>query len=309
MYTELMTERELNELAEELSRRGVWYTLGLSVITCKALGVRAIDVNVARTWPNLSGELEPMSPGQAAKTELSRAFPGLKRVGWHRDHIRLFDWRSPMYFDEPYQGSGVYVDLKAAYWQVYKNLWLDTPFPRGVGTLSLAPVADALKDWKAARNAVLGISRSRTITGVRSGKRQEVSVTNHFLSPGLWATVQAVLHAIATKALEIGAIYINTDGFLFPDYTESLSFLDVLNEYGLTHEIRDSGTIDLKGWNNYRVGRTATALYRLERSLPGGKICNVRTDETKRWLEYVKRTHTLAMAAAGNGAVTTNGAG
>jgi hypothetical protein len=296
-----MTERELKTLVEELSRRGVWFTLGLSVVTCKALGVRAIDVNVAGTWPNLSGELEPMSPGQAAKTELSRAFPGLKRVGWRRDHIRLFDWRSPMYFNEPYQGSGIYVDLKAAYCQVYRNLWLDTPFPRGVGTLSLSPVADRLQDWKAARNAVMGIIKNRTITGCRSGKRQEISVTNHFLSPGLWATVQATLHAVATTALKHGAIYVNTDGYMFPGYEKALGFLDFLNDYNLKHEIRDSGVIDLKGWNNYQVGRTSTALYRMERSLPSGKINNVRTDDTKRWLEYLRQINALAMAASGNG--------
>ena len=301
MYTELMTERELKALVEELSRRGCWFTLGLSVVTCKALGVRAIDVNVARTWPNLSGELEPMSPGQAAKTELSRAFPGLKRVGWRRDHVKLFDWRSPMYFDEPYQGAGVYVDLKAAYCQIYRNLWLDTPFPRGVGTLSLSPVADRLQDWKAARNAVMGIVKNRTITGCRSGKRQEISVTNHFLSPGLWATVQAILHAVAATALEHGAIYVNTDGYMFPDYDKALGFLDFLNDLNLRHEIRDSGVIDLKGWNNYQVGLTSTSLYRMERSLPSGKISNIITDDTKKWLEYLRQINTLAMAAAGDG--------
>ena len=305
MHTELMTERELKTLVEELSRRGVWFTLGLSVVTCKALGVRAIDVNVARTWPNLSGELEPMSPGQAAKTELSRAFPGLKRVGWHRDHIRLFDWRSPMHFNEPYQGSGVYIDLKAAYCQIYRNLWLDTPFPRGVGTLSLTPVADRLQDWKAARNAVMGVIKNRTITGCRSGKRQEISVTNHFLSPGLWATVQAILHAVASQALEYGAIYVNTDGYMFPDYEKTLGFLDFLNDHNLKHEIRDSGAIDLKGWNNYQVGRTSTGLYRMERSLPSGKVCNIRTDDSKKWLEYLRQINTLAMAASSNGGSAT----
>src|SRR3990172_6933099 len=305
MHTELMTERELKTLVEELSRRGVWFTLGLSVVTCKALGVRAIDVNVARTWPNLSGELEPMSPGQAAKTELSRAFPGLKRVGWRRDHVELFDWRSPMYFDVPYQGSGVYIDLKAAYCQIYRNLWLDTPFPRGVGTLSLAPVADRLQDWKAARNAVMGVIKNRTITGCRSGKRQEISVTNHFLSPGLWATVQAILHAVAATALEHGAIYINTDGYMFPDYEKALGFLDFLNVLNLKHEISNSGVIDFRGWNNYKIGRTSTALYRMGRSLPNEKINNVKTGDAGRWLEYLRRTHTLAMAPAGNGAGAT----
>lgn len=305
MHTELMTESELKALVEELSRRGVWYTLGLSVVTCKALNVRAIDVNVAKTWPNLAGDREPMSPGQAAKTELARAFPGLRRVGWRRDHVKLFDWRSPLYFDVPYQGAGVYVDLKAAYCQIYRNLWLDTPFPRGFGTLSLSPVADSLQDWKAARNAVMGIVRSRTITGCRSGKRQEISVTNHFLSPGLWATVQAILHAVATTALEHGAIYINTDGYMFPDYEKALGFLDFLNDLNLKHEIRDSGVIDLRGWNNYQIGRTSTALYRMGRSLPNEKINNVKTDDAGRWLEYLRRTHTLAMAPAGNGAGAT----
>jgi len=305
MHTELMTERELKTLVEELSRRGVWYTLGLSVVTCKALGVRAIDVNVAKTWPNLAGQLEPMSPGQAAKTELSRAFPGLKRVGWRRDHVELFDWRSPMYFDVPYQGSGVYIDLKAAYCQIYRNLWLDTPFPRGINTLSLAPVADRLQDWKAARNAVMGIIKNRTITGCRSGKRQEISVTNHFLSPGLWATVAAILHAVAATALEYGAIYINTDGYMFPNYEVAILFLDFLNDYNLRHEIRDSGILNLRGWNNYMVGRTSTALYRMERSLPNGKINNVRADETKKWLEYLRQINTLAMAASSNGGSAT----
>jgi len=61
------------------------------------LSHRKDGVPVARLWPAHTGELLLMSPGEAARLELERAFPALDKVGWQGKHIKLLDWRSPMF--------------------------------------------------------------------------------------------------------------------------------------------------------------------------------------------------------------------
>ena len=78
-------------------KRGVFMMEGNgSFYVPKIRGKYMVD-RIVREWPDLDGEVLPMTPGEAARTELKRAFPDLKRVGWNRPMVKLFDWRWPMY--------------------------------------------------------------------------------------------------------------------------------------------------------------------------------------------------------------------
>jgi hypothetical protein len=221
-------------------------------------------------WPNEEGETIPMTFGEVARTELKRAFPDLKRVGWQRPMVKYFDKNVPIGCWARYKGELIYTDLKAAYWQIYKHLWLNTCHPRGMGNLPLFDVAEKLKDVKPARNALLGTTRLRQAVAWRGFEPIYLRVKNPFLSPGLWVTVMNILHDIAGLAYLTGAIYVATDGYFHPverSYGAALFQLE-LEQSGLDYrtEVKPG---DIRGWANYKFGEKETYLYKAGK--PSGK--------------------------------------
>lgn len=269
----VLNAAEFAQAGRDLMREEIYHVAGASSIWVPQGKKKLLLSTHCRMWPDKDGVAVKMTSGEAARTELKRAFPGLDRVGWKRGHVKLFDWRPPIHFMRPRSGQLTYIDLEAAYWQIYRQLWLDTPFPVGFGRLSLRPVADELETWKQARNAVIGVCRSRVTQGIRGKKRVSLRVKNPYLSPGLWATVQATLHEIAAVALDFGAVYINTDGYIFEG--DPIHFKSYLDDWGFRYSEK-AGYGNVMGWNSYMVGSRETGLYKL--GLPGGQkeVHNVR---------------------------------
>lgn len=216
---------------------------------------------VCKFWPDLEGKQVLMSPGECARVELARAFPKMKRVGWGRGHLHLFDWRWPMLFNGPQVGTGCYIDLVGAYHQIYRRIWLDVAFPCGYGSLDLAVVAEKLAGWKAARNALVGITRSREVMGVKGFKTIALVTSNPYLSPHLWATIQAILNEVAFFAEALGAVYIATDGYIFPEISQANLFKERLYDWGFGFR-STIGEFDLRAWGSYRFRDKTTMLFR-----------------------------------------------
>jgi hypothetical protein len=232
---------------------------------------------VCKLWPNAGGEIQWLTPGEAARAELERAFPSLKRTGWPGQMVKLLNLRPPFVYTGVARGSMWLVDLSSAYWTIYRKLWLNTAWPRGKGTLSLEPVADRLKDWKTARNAVIGIVRSTRVTMYYQGQAKSLAIKNRFLSPPLWATVCQVLQDISYLAKPI---YVNTDGFVFDQEQQVMGFCYKLEKAGLKYTIV-SGYGEIAGWNLYQIGQKKTALYG-QRPRLGGRPFDNRLPERER---------------------------
>lgn len=285
----LVTGRELREVGDHLRREGIYYIAGANSIYVPSGRRKYIDKAVVKQWPDLEGQLREMTPGEAARTELIREWPDLKRVGWSPGHITLFDWRSPMHFTGPNVGRFIYIDLDAAYSQIYEKLWLDVAFPTGLyGRYPLANVASRLKDWKVARNSLVGLVRSRQGVAYRGQKRITLKMKNRFLSPGLWASVQATLHWIAVKAVSLGCLYINTDGYVFrEDLTEFWEeFVIWLSMNQIRWSIRTQGEGEIVSWNNYNIGGKATKANQLNLTSNAKEFTNVNTEYEAKWRSY-----------------------
>lgn len=292
----VLTEGEFIRARDELINQGTYFTAGHSSLYVPSTQTKYLNEKATRNWLDLDGEIVPMTAGEAARTELERAFPTLKRVGWQPKEVVLLDARSPCHYAGQASGEMVYVDLKSAYHQIYSCLWLDTCYPRAIyGQYALKGVAHALKHWKAARNGVLGICRSRYLVGFRGHKRIEMQIKNKFLAPPLWATVQDTLDWIAAEAIERGAIYVNTDGYLFPMTGDFEGFFDYLADHHLRYKIRAQGEGDVRGWNAYKVGSFETMPYKL--SLPNSKsgkeFSNVKGNFQEQWASYRKKVYCL----------------
>jgi hypothetical protein len=290
----VIPEKDLKSMRDELIRRETYFIGGVSSIYVPSLRAKWMSANSVMTWPDIDGIPTPMTPGEAARTELDRAFPGLKRVGWQPGMISLFDWRSPMHYGGPQAGEFIFIDLKSAYYQVYRRLWLNVPYPRGFGSLSLMPVAEALREWKQARNSVVGVCASREAIGIRGQERKALKIRNKYLSPGLWATVQAILHAIATLALFHGAVYINTDGYIFPSSSAWLDFTDTLLGLNFEWEFRAIGDGVIAGWNSYQVGDKSTHIFRSKLGANANEFSNIDEQEVGQWVRYIIQVNKLS---------------
>jgi hypothetical protein len=220
----------------------------------------------AYVWPNLESQPELMTQSEMARTELKRHFPGWQRPRWNRAIMQYFFQPPPVYYSGCFLGPGAYVDLKAAYATIYRKLHLDMRFPReiknpGRPETSLDPVAEVLWNEKSARNAVVGIIRSRDAV-VQTGQTiKKIYPDNPYLQPHIWLQIQAILHEIANRSIKLGGIYVATDGYIFPMWSEWQRFVSDLERWGFTYELK-MGLVDIIGWGAYLVdGIKATEPY------------------------------------------------
>lgn len=258
----LCSKKQLRGLMSRLRASGVTYMVGHNSIYVMKYRLKLIDKTAAIEHPDKHGEIKLMTSGEIARTEMRRLWPNLKRVGWRRESMPLLDARWPMAFRGQYKGPLMYIDLVSAYAQLYKRLWLDIAWPCGFGQLDMFPLWEKVSSNKRVRNAVIGIVRSNGASMVYKKKIKTVPSRNAFLSPPLWATVQALLNEVANIALEFGAKYIMTDGYLIPYGDDALEFCKVLDYYGLTYRKHVDKTGHIKGWMSYEVGPKSTKLYR-----------------------------------------------
>jgi len=298
-----VTPKEMMAVSQHMVRERIYHTAGHSSIYAPSQKTKYIDKTVCKPWPDLEDYVIQMTPGEAARTELLREWPTLKRVGWNKHMMPLFDKRPPMHYGGARTGTMTYIDLRSAYHQIYKHLWLDVCWPAGLhGKYPLLNVADRLSIWKPARNAVIGLCRSRTVTGIRGRSRKELWITNRFLSPALWATVQDILHWVARVALDFGAIYVNTDGYILPFENEGLDpFMEFLIEAELSFRTRAQGEGHIRSWNCYRVGSYSTKSYELKLDMKSKEFSNVTRTATP-WSAYWERLRRIYRSSAGTGA-------
>lgn len=263
-----VTAKKVQTARIRFIKSGVYVVAGGSSFSIQKPKMKYMDQARVRDWPDLEGEVYRMMPGEAARFELKRAFPNVKRVGWRGPAKQLFNLRWPTYCTELGEFEGYYLDIKAAYWQIYRNLWLNVSYPCGIGSLSMRPVADRLENWKVARNGVIGIVRSMSMRAYTRGRAVKIFPDNAFLSPHLWATVQQTLHSLARVAESCGAAYCMTDGYLFTSRSGAKVFMDMLDDYEIAYRWA-AGKIIIRGWMNYAApGRGATKSFM--KGHPGG---------------------------------------
>lgn len=262
----LVDHKQFKMIREVLKQRQIYFMAGSQSIYVPSRNEKYIishnqaGQSIVMEWPDLQGVMNWRTPGEVARLELEREFSDVKKIGWPAKSVTLFDWRWPMVFYGSYRGEAVYTDLVGAYHQIYSRLWLDCAFPRGRGTLPLRGIADRLGKWKLARNSLVGVIRSREGAAYRGSTRYRLQMGNKFLSPHLWATIQGVLNEAANCAIQTGAIYVNTDGYIHPSRSKVRDFQEWLSNVGLQYRTL-AGDCEIKGWGNYIVGSRQTQNY------------------------------------------------
>lgn len=164
----------------------------------------------------------------------------------------------PRYCDPGRYADMAYVDLKSAYWSITRILGWDIDYYPGRWLAKRSDNDDfPLAENKIARNCLVSaglMSPSHVWTG-EAIKR--VKTHNPLINYDLWAAVNDVLHSIASIALEFGAVYINTDGYIVPR-TLADSLINAIAEWGLNARIKGEGDADVYAIGSYKVGALTT---------------------------------------------------
>ena len=262
----ILSPKEFKTVRHNLHNEGAYFVGGSNSVYVPSHKAKYLmwdeTTNNLVDWPDEGGEVVKMTFGEAARTELKREWPELKRVGWPARLISLFDKTPPFACLCQYSGEVFHFDLIGAYWQIYRELWLDVAYPRGMGRKGLYELSCRVGRHKGVRNAVMGAIRARYASAWHGWQYSRLTVKNNFLSPCLWATVMDILHELAGLAIDCGAIYVATDGFIIPAGLSGAaeSFSEVLSGFGLEYRV-NVADCRIIGWGNYRVGEKKTASF------------------------------------------------
>lgn len=166
----------------------------------------------------------------------------------------------PIYAEPMKFGNASYLDLKSAYWQILQVGGWDVDYCPNRYLSPRSDVSDFPVPFvKLARNAL--VSNCLPVkANMWSPAKGIVSLSPHKPSVNLvlWGFVMDVLHDIANDMIEYAeAIYVNTDGYIIPDYRLKRAF-EVQEAWGVYMTVRHSGAGEVRGAGDYDIGNRSS---------------------------------------------------
>lgn len=208
-----------------------------------------------------------MSPGEAAYQVLSKSSIAVgKPFMWSSSEMSLLTWRPPFWYDPRYSqqtGWMGYIDIRSSYYQIYRHLSWEGVMPGKDDAFPIGDEFDSLKNWKQARNAIVGIARStreKWVTGNEVTYKQKDP--NPFLSPYLWGMIQGFLNAVADQMLKMGSVYICVDGYVFVGQDDFDNATEYLSRKGVVTKSTTDKDGRIWGWNSIAIGDKVSKQYR-----------------------------------------------
>lgn len=193
-----------------------------------------------------------MSPTEAARSYLEFRFP--KKLRATMEQINSYKPRrhQPMMALTGHYRDMIYLDLKSAYWSILQVVGWDCEyFPdlivRG-GDVTDFPYPDN----KIARNSLVSMCLPSSTFVWHNGRIKEMHMRKN-VNLSLWTLVQDVLAGIALELWNLGAVYVNTDGYILPARLESQA-IDLIGEWGLWAVTKHRGNCSVYGIGAYTIG-------------------------------------------------------
>lgn len=194
------------------------------------------------------------TPSAIAREYLKMHYPA-KRRAFNLQRVAILQPRkAPGFVDPGVYPDMVYADVVSAYWSIMKLVGWDVDYyPENFVLAGRAPLDFPFPDNKLARNCLLS---SAMLTTVEIWKNRSWSYHRRgssLINYSLVALVMDVLNALAWDALECGAVYVATDGYIIPrDNLGKLS--DRVTSYGLSLRTKYTGDAEITSIGGYRVG-------------------------------------------------------
>ncbi len=235
-------------------------------------------------------ELKPgliETPPNIARTYLFNKYklsPRISRIQFDAsvESLRQMpNYAKPSNFDH-----GFYIDIKSAYWSImniagwdvdyYPGKWLsdgtppdDFPFPEHKTARSCLYSAGAMSSIPYYDPAYKSKGKEFPIDTFENG--------NPLINPGLCKLTSDVLNSIATQAIQAGAVYANTDGFIAPNEKIAGHIVHIIMNWGLEARVKAEGKGGVKSAGAYKVGSEISSPYKVRKDTqPINKIFEPR---------------------------------
>lgn len=253
-------ERYMNVIVDQLP--SLWELPGFAYLgtfsyTLPGEGVRFIARHAA-----IDIGFGIQTPAEIARDYIRVKYPGRRRARGYQAELIWKKRSQPMYAKTGNHGDCAYVDITSAYWSILNLAGWDVDYcPNRFVKWGTPPTDFPCPTHKLARNSLVS-SCLLTPSQVWNGYKIEVRKhRNPALNMSLWAFVQDVLTGIAIEMLDLGAKYINTDGYIVP-FKKTERAMSIIREWGLNASIKASGDTYVSGVGVYRVGEKRTKHFR-----------------------------------------------
>jgi hypothetical protein len=294
---------------EEIDYMAFWRSREWESFDRLVLGNRTFSDMVGRTkyidssvWPVTPTEtarpyIRMIWEEQCARRQTAKSrWMGFKRVPWSRETFPMLKLNAPAFFAAPSSGDLTYVDIKAAYFQLYSVASLDLRFnpQRGVFGQGIIEFlrADELATLKETRNTITGVVRATSRKQCCHGKMEMVPTYNRFLAPELWGYLMHTLHAVALDLRErFDVRYIATDGYIVPSHEADLLREYLAEAWGLESTVKCSGPGSVWALGAYRLGERGSRS-RAKRGEPVDNLLALDEDwraKLRRWRWWLIR--------------------
>ncbi len=204
-----------------------------------------------------------------------------------RKHLKPF----PLYAAPRKYENGFYIDIRSTFWSIlqvagwnvdyYPNEWLakgkppsDFPFP----------------DHKQARSCLVSVARPGFIQcwdpngKTPKDKFPTIRATSPIVNLSISKLISDVLNSIAQTAVELGAIYANTDGYIVTTERQAAEVSQMVMDWGLTPRLKAEGRGAVKGTGSYKVGQMVSVPYSA-RGVAPAEVRNLYAPDYSRWLQ------------------------
>lgn len=241
-------------------------------------------------------ELKPglvETPPAIARTYLIEKYklsPRISKVQFEAnvDSLRQMpNYAAPCEFEH-----GFYVDIKSAYWAIMNIAGWDVDYYPGKWLSDGTPPDDfPLPDHKTARSCLYSAGAMSSIPYYdpnyrKKGKENAIDIFkngNPLINPGLCKLTSDILNSIAIQAIDAGAVYANTDGFIAPNEYIAGHIVHIIMNWGLEARIKAEGKGGVKGAGAYKVGNETSTPFKVRRDSQG--IKKVFEPRYIKWLE------------------------
>lgn len=150
--------------------------------------------------------------------------------------------------------DAIYLDVRAAWFSIVHLVGWDCEYNPGRWLGRGSPPDDfPLQENKVARSALVTIGRSGKLPIWKEGKIVYQSMYNTNENYHIWGVCADVLNAIGLFAIEQGARYVNTDGYIIAR-AKALPLMEFIQSWGLEARVKYQGAACICGPGAYTIG-------------------------------------------------------
>lgn len=156
---------------------------------------------------------------------------------------------------------GYYIDIASAYWSIlmlwgwdvdyWPSKWL---YQRGP-----VPIDFPYQHNKVSRNCLVSLAQTSRLKLWSPGKgHHEIAIPNSRINWQIMCLIKDVLNGVASEAVNAGAVYVNTDGYIAPNKKVAKKIKQIILDWGLEYRVKYEGMGWVKNGQSYCVGSKIT---------------------------------------------------